>query len=188
MIDVIISVESIRAISERFANTVYGFFFGKRVAYPIVANYVRNTWGKYGLVKPMLNSYTRLFSFQFSSMDGLNAMLKNGPWFIRNHPLILKKWNPDVDLLKEDVVNVPIWVKLHGVPVTAFTRMSWGRSSYARAMIELQTNVELKYTIVVSMPKLADDGFYMCNEECPKNPGLGVAKNLKKPSQAPRGE
>ncbi|GKD90510.1 hypothetical protein Tco_1366017 [Tanacetum coccineum] len=24
-------------------------------------------------------------------------------------------------------------------------------------------------------------------EECPKNPGLGVAKNLKKPIQAPRG-
>nr|GFA20130.1 hypothetical protein [Tanacetum cinerariifolium] len=46
-IDVVIPVESIRAISERFANTSYGFFLGKRVAYPVVANYVRNTWGKY---------------------------------------------------------------------------------------------------------------------------------------------
>ncbi|GJR60277.1 copia protein [Tanacetum coccineum] len=89
-----------------------------------------------------------------SSMDGLNAMLENGPWFIRNHPLILKKWNPNVNLLKEAVGNIP------------------GRSSYARAMIELRADVELKDTIV---------------EECPKNPGLGVAKNLKKPSQAPRG-
>ncbi|GJY71355.1 RNA-directed DNA polymerase, eukaryota, reverse transcriptase zinc-binding domain protein [Tanacetum coccineum] len=80
-----------------------------------------NTWGKFGFVKSMLNSSTRLFSFQFSSTDGLNSMLKNGPWFIRNHPLILRKWNPDVDLLKEDVGNVPVWVKLHGVPVTAFS-------------------------------------------------------------------
>ncbi|GKC75795.1 hypothetical protein Tco_1126569 [Tanacetum coccineum] len=48
-VDVVVLIESIRAISERFANTAYGFFLGKRVAYPIVANYVRNTWGKYGL-------------------------------------------------------------------------------------------------------------------------------------------
>ncbi|GKB53287.1 hypothetical protein Tco_0904040 [Tanacetum coccineum] len=42
-VDVVVSAESIRAISERFANTAYGFFLGKRVAYLIVANYVRNT-------------------------------------------------------------------------------------------------------------------------------------------------
>ncbi|GKA02864.1 reverse transcriptase domain-containing protein [Tanacetum coccineum] len=139
----------------------------------------RNTWGKYGLLKSMLNSSTELFFFQFSSMHGLDSMLENGPWFIRNDPLIFKKWNPDVNLMKDDVVNVPVWVKIHGVPVTAFTKdglsviatkigtplmldshtsdmciQSWGRSSY---------------------------------EECSKNPGLGMAKNLKKPSQAPRG-
>ncbi|GJS74023.1 hypothetical protein Tco_0706864 [Tanacetum coccineum] len=42
-IDVVVPVESIRAISDRFANTSYGFFLGKRVAYPVVANYVTNT-------------------------------------------------------------------------------------------------------------------------------------------------
>nr|GEW14797.1 hypothetical protein [Tanacetum cinerariifolium] len=41
-IDVVVSVERIRAISNRFANTTYGFFLRKRVAYPVVANYVRN--------------------------------------------------------------------------------------------------------------------------------------------------
>ncbi|GJS57558.1 hypothetical protein Tco_0652342 [Tanacetum coccineum] len=46
-VDVVVPVESVRAISERFANTAYGFFLGKRVAYPVIANYVRNTWGKY---------------------------------------------------------------------------------------------------------------------------------------------
>ncbi|GJX97390.1 putative transcription factor AS2-LOB family protein [Tanacetum coccineum] len=84
--------ESIRAVSDRFANSAYGFFLEKRVAYPV-----------------------------FSSMDGLNSILENGPWFICNHPIILKKWNPYVNLLKEDVGNVPVWVKLHGVPVTAFS-------------------------------------------------------------------
>ncbi|GKB77528.1 hypothetical protein Tco_0944423, partial [Tanacetum coccineum] len=93
----------------------------KCAAYPVVANYDRNTWGKFGLVKSMLKSSTGIFSFQFSSMEGLDAIFENGLWFIHNNPLILKKWNPDVNLLKEDVSNVPVWVKLHGVPVTAFS-------------------------------------------------------------------
>ncbi|GJR32347.1 hypothetical protein Tco_1108579 [Tanacetum coccineum] len=49
---------------------------------------------------------------------------------------------------------------------------SWCRSSYARALIEVRADVELKDTIV---------------EECPKNIGAGEAKNLKKPSQIPKG-
>ncbi|GJR97523.1 retrotransposon protein, putative, ty1-copia subclass [Tanacetum coccineum] len=233
-IDVVVPTESIRAISERFANTAYGFFLGKRVAYPIVANYVRNTWGKYGLVHSMFSSSTGLFSFQFSSMDGLDVMLENGTWFIRNHPLILKKWHPDENLLKEDVNTIPVWVKLHGVPVTAFSEdglsatatklgtplmldsytsdmcmQSWGRSSYARVMIELRADVESKDNIVVAMPKIIREGHYLCNvcvkyeckplrctsckvfghihEECPKNIGAGEKKTLMKPSQTFRG-
>ncbi|GJW67233.1 cytokinin dehydrogenase 3-like protein [Tanacetum coccineum] len=187
-IDVVVPVDSIHAISERFANTAYGYFMGKKVAYPVVANYVRNTWGKYGLIRSMFSSSTGLFSFQFSSMDGLDAMLENGPWFIRNNPLILKKWYSDENLLKEDVSTIPVWVKLHGVPVTAFSEdglsviatklgtslmldsytsdmcmQSWGRSSYARVVIELRADVKLKDNIVVAMLKITREGHYTCN-------------------------
>nr|GEZ09736.1 hypothetical protein [Tanacetum cinerariifolium] len=112
-------------------------------------------------------------------------MLENGPWFIRNNPLILKKWHPDENLVKED-----------------------GRSSYARVMIELRADVELKDNIVVAMPKITKEGHYTCNvcveyewkpprcssckvfghiyEECPKNTGVGEKKIVKKPSQTSR--
>ncbi|GKB59409.1 retrotransposon protein, putative, ty1-copia subclass [Tanacetum coccineum] len=183
-IDMFVLVESIQAISDRFANTTYGFFLGKRVAYPVVANYVRNTWGKYGLA--------------------------------------------------QDVSTVPVWVKLHGVPVTAFSNdglsaiatklgtplmldsytsdmcmQSWGRLSYARVMIELRADMELKDNIVVAMPRIKKEGHYLCNvrveyewkpprctsckvfghihEECLKNTGVGKNNTLKKPSQTSRG-
>ncbi|GJX56773.1 ARID DNA-binding domain-containing protein [Tanacetum coccineum] len=201
---------------------------------PYVSNYVRNTWGKYGLIRSMFSSSTRLFSFQFSSMDGLDAMFENGPWFIQNNPLILKKWHPDENLFKEDVSTVLVWVKLHGVHVTAFSEdglsaiatklgtplildsyisvmcmQSWGRSSYARVMVELQADVELKDNIVVAMPKITREGHYTCNvrveyewkpprcssckifghihEECTKNTGAGEKKTVKKPSLTSRG-
>ncbi|GKC61942.1 nucleotide-diphospho-sugar transferase, partial [Tanacetum coccineum] len=186
----------------------------KRVAYPIVANYIRNTWRKYGLVRSMFNSSTGLFSFQFNYMDGLDAMLENGPWFIRNSHLILKKWHPDENILKEDASTIPVWVKLYGVPVTAFSGdglsvipTKLGRSSYARVMIELQADVELKDNIVMALPRIKREGYYTCNirveyewkpprcarckvfghdKECPKKIGAGVTKKLKKTSQTPK--
>nr|GEW81185.1 hypothetical protein [Tanacetum cinerariifolium] len=82
-------------------------------------------------------------------------------------------------------------------------------SSYARALIKVRADVELNENIMVAMPKLVGDEFYTCNvrveyewkpprcvsckvfghgqNECPKNIASGMAKNLKKPSQAPRG-
>ncbi|GJR64396.1 hypothetical protein Tco_0010461 [Tanacetum coccineum] len=199
-IDVVVSVESIRAISARFANTVYGFFLGNRVAYPVVANYVRNTWGKYELVKSMLNSSIGIFSFQFSSVNGLDAMLEYGPCVL-------------VTAFSEDGLSA-IATKL-GTPlmINSYTSdiciQSWGRSSYAGVMIEVQDDVELKDTIVVAMPKLTEEGFYTCNvrveyewkpprcacckvfghvlDECPNNKDSDVVNNMKKPSQTPRG-
>nr|GEU76532.1 hypothetical protein [Tanacetum cinerariifolium] len=164
----------------------------------------------------------------------LADMLENGPWFIWNNPFILKKWHLDKNLLKEDISTVPVWVKLHGVPVTAFSEdglsaiatklgtplmldsytsnmcmQSWARSSYARVMIELRANVELKDNIVVAMPKITREGHYTCNvrveyewkpprcssckvfrhihEERLKNTGAGKKNTVKKPSQTSRG-
>ncbi|GJS75439.1 integrase, catalytic region, zinc finger, CCHC-type containing protein [Tanacetum coccineum] len=173
------SYANVAAISDRFANTAYDFFLGKRVAYPVVANYVRNTWSKYGLVRSMFSLSTGLFSFQFSSMDGLDAMLED------------------------------VWVKLHGVPVTAFSKDGLSAIATKLAMIELRADVELKDNIVVAMPKITGEGYYTCNirieyewkpsrcacckvfghvqKECPKNIGAGEIKNLKKPSQTPKG-
>nr|GEU52613.1 hypothetical protein [Tanacetum cinerariifolium] len=120
-----------------------------------------------------------------------------------NNPFILKKWHPDENLLKEDVSTVPVWVKLHGVPVTAFSEdglsdiatklgtslmldsytsdmcmQYWGRLSYARVMVELRANVELKHNIVVAMPKITSEGHYTC---------AGEKKTVKKSSQTSRG-
>ncbi|GJZ07386.1 copia protein [Tanacetum coccineum] len=95
------------------------------------------------------------------------------------------------NLLKKDVSTISIWVKLHGIPVTAFSEdgmsdiatklctplmldsytanmcmQSWGRSSYARPMIELRADVELKDNIVAAMPKITREGYYTCNIHC----------------------
>ncbi|GJS27365.1 hypothetical protein Tco_0487985 [Tanacetum coccineum] len=144
------------------SKSSYANVTGKRVAYPVVANYVRNTWGKYRLVRSMFRSSTGLFSFQFSSMEGLNSMLENGPC--------------------EDGLSV-IATKL-GTPLmldsytSDMCMQSWGMSSYARAMIKLRADVELKDNIIAAMPKITREGYYTC---------AGETKNIKKTSQTPKG-
>ncbi|GKB33568.1 hypothetical protein Tco_0872969, partial [Tanacetum coccineum] len=85
---------------------------------------------------------------------------------------------------------------------------SWGRSSYARAMIELRADVELKDNIVVVVPKLIGERFSMCTicieyeckllkcssckvfghvlDDCHKKSISDVLKNLTNPRQAVR--
>nr|GEW17675.1 hypothetical protein [Tanacetum cinerariifolium] len=223
-IDVVVSVESIRAINERFANTVYSFFLGKWVAYPVVANYVWNTWGKYGLVKSMLNSSSGIFSFQFSFIDDLNAVHENGALAMKslNFRTLFTPAKNGIDVvvpvesiraINERFTNTVYSFflgKRVAYPVVAnYVWNTWGRSRYARALTEVRADVGLKDNIVVAMPKLVEEGLYTCSvcvkykwkrptctcckvfshvhDECLKNTDSDVVKNMKKPSQAPRG-
>ncbi|GJY86047.1 hypothetical protein Tco_0500073 [Tanacetum coccineum] len=71
-----------------------------------------------------------------SSKDGMDVMLENDSWLIRNVPLTLEKWSPDANLKKEG-----------------------GKPSYARAMNELRADTKLKDTLVVVLLKIKDDGY-----------------------------
>jgi hypothetical protein len=51
----------------------------------------------------------------------MDDLLGNGPWMIRDVPIILKEWTLDTSLLKEDLTRMPVWVKLHDVPMAAFS-------------------------------------------------------------------
>nr|GEW59628.1 hypothetical protein [Tanacetum cinerariifolium] len=109
---VAISIKLVLEVRERFENSVYGFFQGKRVAYPVVENYIKNMLSKFSLVRTMMNS-KGIFFFKFSSNTGMEAMLENGLWLICNVPLIPRKWFPMANVSKGDLKSVPVWVKLH---------------------------------------------------------------------------
>lgn len=96
--DITIPMDYVEEVRHRFANTFFGYFLGKRLAFPIVENYMKNTWAKYGITKVMLNN--GLFFFKFSSKTGMKQVLENGPRFIRTIPLILKTWTHNTTLKK----------------------------------------------------------------------------------------
>ncbi|GJZ72897.1 reverse transcriptase domain-containing protein [Tanacetum coccineum] len=172
---VAIPFEAVEEVKSRFSNTLYGFFIGKRLAFPLVENYVKNTWAKYGLKRIQLHD--DFFLFQFENKDGMDKVLEDGPWLIRTVPLILNVWSPNTDLKKAEVKKAPVWIKLHHVPIVAYSEIglslittqlgkpimldsytssmclsSWGKSTYTRALIEVSADNELLDSLVIAIP------------------------------------
>ncbi|GJT65696.1 zinc knuckle CX2CX4HX4C containing protein [Tanacetum coccineum] len=164
-----------KEVSSRFTNTLYGYFIGKRLAFPLVENNVKNTWAKYGLKRVMLDE--SFFLFQFKTKEGMESVIENGSWLIRNILLILNVWTPNTCLTKDEIKSAPVWVKLHHVPIVAYSEIglsliitqigrpimldsytsnmclrSWGRNAYARALIEVSAEKQLMEEIVIAVP------------------------------------
>ncbi|GJT93786.1 zinc knuckle CX2CX4HX4C containing protein [Tanacetum coccineum] len=128
-----------------------------------------------------------VFYFKFTSVIGLEQVLEQGPWLIHNQLLMLTKWSPNLNLSKERVTKVLVWVKIHKVPMVAYcedglnligTKIGtpimldsftssmctkpWGLLGFAPALIEVSVEKELKQ--VVTMAILIVDG----EDTCPK--------------------
>ncbi|GJZ64868.1 hypothetical protein Tco_0621564, partial [Tanacetum coccineum] len=102
---------------------------------PISSAPTSNNWGKYGLVKSTLNSSTRLFFLQFSSMDSLDSMLENGSWL---NSMVSTTFSEDGLSTIATKLDTTLMLDSYTYDISM---QSWGRSSYARAMIELRADV-----------------------------------------------
>nr|GEW13022.1 hypothetical protein [Tanacetum cinerariifolium] len=149
---IVILLEAVKEVSARFENTLYGYFVGKKLAFPLVENYVKNTWIKFGLDR--VRNKNGFFYFQFSTHDGMEKVIENGPWLIWSVPLILNVWTPNAQVKKDDIKAVPVWVKLRHVPVVSY-------SEIGLSLITTQLGRPImldSYTFVVAIPFLDNIG------------------------------
>ncbi|GJZ88186.1 zinc knuckle CX2CX4HX4C containing protein [Tanacetum coccineum] len=170
-------------VSTRFEHTLYGYFIGKRNAFSVVEYYARNNWAKHGLTRIMMNA-KGFFFFKFNSQAGLKVVLEGGPWLIQKAPIIPKEWSMDTRLLKEELTCILVWVKLHDVPIQVFEEDgisliasfirkpvmldsytssmcndSWGRGSFVRCLIEVNSEADLVDVVTIRIPSLTGDDF-----------------------------
>ncbi|GKA73756.1 zinc knuckle CX2CX4HX4C containing protein [Tanacetum coccineum] len=108
---------------------------------------------------------------------GLEDVLENWPWMIYNNPIILKKWSMSTCLCMEELTRIPVWVKIHDVPIQVFSEdglsiiasqigkpvkldsytssmciESWGRSSFTCCLIEINAEDVLKENLTIGVP------------------------------------
>ncbi|GJT91736.1 zinc knuckle CX2CX4HX4C containing protein [Tanacetum coccineum] len=149
--DVAIQITVVDEISDKFANTLYGYFIGDRLAFPIVEAYIKNAWAKYGLERAIFRN--GFFFFKFFSHEGMVKTIEGGHWFIRCMPIFLNIWTANTKLKREEITRVPVWVKIHNVPMVADMCLNpWGHNSFARVLVELSSKCAVMESIVVFIP------------------------------------
>ncbi|GJV88495.1 putative reverse transcriptase domain-containing protein [Tanacetum coccineum] len=123
--------EAIDEINACFVNTLYGFHVRKRLAFPMVDNYVKHAWMKFGLKRVMMHHGFFMFQFESKSV----AYSKVG-----------------LDLISAKVGRL-MRLDAH----TQFICLnSWGRSDYARALVEVSADKPLVDLVDIDIPR--EDG------------------------------
>ncbi|GJR57774.1 zinc knuckle CX2CX4HX4C containing protein [Tanacetum coccineum] len=142
--DLAIPLVAIKEVSIPFVNILYGYFIGKRLAFLIVENYVKNTCAKFSIERVMLQN--GFFFFQFSTRDCMEKVIESSLWHIRLVPLILNVWTPNSKLKKNEIISAHVWIKLHNIPIVV------GQNTYARALIEVSSGNALLESLIVAIP------------------------------------
>ena len=82
-------------------NTLVGHFLGQKPHYSAVNTLARKLWENDRL-EEVLSSENFYFFFKFRDKEAMEWVLDRAPWHLANRPLVLKKWHPNLTLLKED--------------------------------------------------------------------------------------
>ncbi|KAJ9536498.1 hypothetical protein OSB04_un000335 [Centaurea solstitialis] len=173
-----IPVELATKVMNTHKTTLFGYFLGPRLPFPIVERYVKARWGKFGFVEAMMNN-NGFYFFKFNDVGGSKQVVEAGPLMIRGVPLFVSHWDPALGLSKPIHTTCPLWVKLHNVPLVAFNKegisriasslgvpkqmdactttmcdKAWGRPGFAKVLIDTWAVGELKREIHVVVPSL----------------------------------
>ncbi|CAI9263408.1 unnamed protein product [Lactuca saligna] len=156
--------------------TLYGFFVGKKLAFPTVNHFSFKMWKMYGLKDIMVND-EGFFFFKFDSKEGMMSVLEGGPWLINNVPMFVQRWRPGLVLSKPQINSVPVWVKVFNVPLEYWNSKGitlianeigkpiamdkitqkmcnehWGRPTFMRFLVEMSAESDwMKELSVVSI-------------------------------------
>ncbi|GKC71871.1 zinc knuckle CX2CX4HX4C containing protein [Tanacetum coccineum] len=63
-------------------------------------------------LKHILNNGNEVFVFKFDNLQGLNTVIESGPWIVNNKPMVVQKWDPSVNLDRNEPKTLPLWIKL----------------------------------------------------------------------------
>ena len=58
-----------------------------------------------------------LYLFRFEDEKTRDEVMEAKVWHMANKPLILQKWTPGMQLLKLSLSSIPVWIKLHNLPI-----------------------------------------------------------------------
>ncbi|XP_074306084.1 uncharacterized protein LOC141641313 [Silene latifolia] len=123
--------EDVEGEIQFWSTSVFCYILGANPPSTVVSGFVNRVWQANGVdrISFLPNG---IFMVRFKTKEQQQMVLNNGHLLFDNKPVIIKEWGPDVALIKHDVKNVPIWMKLYGLEVKF-----WGSGSLRKISEEV---------------------------------------------------
>ncbi|KAL2897076.1 hypothetical protein RDABS01_038859 [Bienertia sinuspersici] len=145
-----------------WSSAMICFVLGANPPLPVMSGFCNRIWGKKGLDKVSMVG-RGLFLVRFNTLEQCHKALTGDPQFFDYKPLIMKQWSPDIELHKENVKTVPIWIRMPNLDLKYWGQgclhklgdiigttlkvdnvtMNKDRLSYARILVEVELDKEL---------------------------------------------
>ncbi|GJS26093.1 hypothetical protein Tco_0486713 [Tanacetum coccineum] len=134
--EVQIPLSSVLEVHLRFDFSLYGYFIGTRVAFPVVENYVRNAWKKYGIIRVMKKP-----------SNFLRLMLLVPIW-VKLYDIPIVVFTEDGLSAMATKLCIPVMLDSN---TSSMCLQSWGHLDYARALIDVRANLEFSSAFGISL-------------------------------------
>ncbi|XP_048499199.1 uncharacterized protein LOC125497012 [Beta vulgaris subsp. vulgaris] len=156
---------------EYWKAAIVCYVLGASPLFEVFNGYARRVWGKWGITK--LASLSKgIFIVRFSSEANRDQVLSNGVCIFDSKPVVMKKWSPDLDMSKENITHVPVWVQFPSLDlkfwsVRALTKISSLIGKFVkadRATIEKEKLHFARVLIEISINETLPDSVLFLNE------------------------
>lgn len=150
-------------------HCLVGHFLDGKMPIPLLTATARTVWKDHGKfsIKQLGSSYL----FEFDDEASKLAVLEGGPYFFSRRYLVLKEWKRMMTPGKIHPPTIPVWVKLHRLPLEFWTHVGFSkiastigkpiyvdeatankkRLDFARICVEIDAGDELPSDITISV-------------------------------------
>ncbi|GJU88955.1 RNA-directed DNA polymerase, eukaryota, reverse transcriptase zinc-binding domain protein [Tanacetum coccineum] len=168
---VIFYEEMVKIGSKKWEMTLGGQCVSHYMPLPMLNYHLRRMWARFGY-KEIIDNRNGSCLFKFTREDELNEVAAKSPWVVHGKPLVVYKLDPSIGLDKVEPKVLPVWVKLHNMPMEAWTNIGisviasclgkpkimdsmttyvcksrMGRTEFARMLVEIEAVKGLKEEI-----------------------------------------
>ncbi|KAL2930019.1 LINE-1 retrotransposable element ORF2 protein [Bienertia sinuspersici] len=131
-----ITADDIQPEVDYWKTSIVGFVIGANPPGNVMDGFFRRIWKEHGVDK-VITIDRGTFLIRFNTLEQRDRVLAMGRVFFDYKPVILKPWHIDMDLTKEDIQRIPIWVKLN------LHFKYWGQNCLARIMKPVGTLIKV---------------------------------------------
>ncbi|PKU71360.1 RNA exonuclease 1 [Dendrobium catenatum] len=100
--------------------SLIGYSLGPRPYYERLLTAMKKVWILKGSFS-LLSLADGFFLIKFSNQEDFDLVWSGGPWFMLGKPFILQKWSPKFQPKRDELSEIPLWIKIVDFPLALWT-------------------------------------------------------------------